>query len=70
MQRDPDISDDPKDHSRDTKPDSKAGFLMIRVRSGDELQVGEATVCFNEISMGYAKIGIKAPRSVKVERKK
>lgn len=72
MHNDSDKPDDSQDGRRDPGSNSdgtKAGFLMIRVKRGDEIQVGDATVCFNEIAMGYAKVGIKAPRSVKVQRK-
>lgn len=69
----PNNPDNPENIGTGQEPDAngaKTGFLMVRVRRGDELEIGEAYVHLNEVSQGYVTLAIKAPRSVKIIRKK
>ena len=72
MQRNKDYPNDASNGPRDpgTDSQSKLGNLVIRVRTGDQVQVGETLISVNEISMGYAKLGFRAPKTVKIDRKK
>ena len=64
--------DGPKDDRSNKESDSdrvKSGFLILQVRRGEEIEIGDIVIGFNEISSGYARVAIKAPKAIRIHRR-
>lgn len=64
-------SDVPKDSSGTSDPDApgcEPGFLVLKVKPGNELWIGETVLYFKESTHNSVKIAIKAKKDVRIQK--
>lgn len=60
------------DSGRDKEPTTPgseySGFLILQMREGDLLEIGDSVICINELLSNKVKLAVKAKKSTKIKR--
>lgn len=72
MRRTEDRTDEAEDSGRDKAADASgseySGFLIMWLRAGDRLLIGDSIVSVNEVKDGKIKLAVKAKRHTLIRR--